>query len=147
MIKKMFSLLTPIFLIIMLIGCGGGLDDGSSNNSNGTNTNSGGGPTATPEDIRGRWFDVNRFDDQYDEMQAADIVFTEDKFSRGEVGVWWLVRVTGKKIECASVQDTEFQLALLLCNSYTISNDGVLSFSGGGMGNDGTSYKQLPTTP
>ena len=138
--KRMISLIIFVLGIILsftLFGCD--KNDPNEPDIHGT----GGGGTSVPSELRGKWYELSRFDEEDDQLQIADITFTENRFYVGDpcfdFGMELLVRVTGKKIEYADLLDTGFLLPVTLCESYSISN-GVLTFTGGQV--DGESYKQ-----
>jgi hypothetical protein len=141
--KRMLSLIILVLgLAWSFVLCGCNKDDGDAVTDPDLPGTGGNAGTSVPTELRGKWYDLERFDHEYDELEMADITFTGNRFYVGDpdvYGVEMLVRVTGKKIEFAYLMDTGFMIPLLLCDSYNISN-GVLTFTGGGY--DGESYKQ-----
>jgi hypothetical protein len=134
---SLIILVIGVILSFTLFGCD--KDDPNEPDIHGT----GGGSTSVPSELRGTWYELSRFDEEEDQLTIADISFTENRLYVGDpdydFGMELLVRVTGKKIEYASLLDTGFLLPVTLCESYNISN-GVLTFTGGLA--DGESYKQ-----
>ena len=113
----------------------GGMYDGESFSKNrGTKNNSTknkstenkNGDNFVPSELRGIW--QNLEENEYEVLNFTEnrLIIDDDITGRDE----YIIRVTGKQIEYADIDDKNFEIGILVCRSYTISGD-VLTFTGG----------------
>jgi hypothetical protein len=132
-----FPLLLGVFLAFSVIGCDD-TDPGDPSLPGG-----GAGATATPDELRGTWYEY----DSEDGLSAIpEFAFTEYNLLQGDpngVHTILLVRVNGKKIDYSpNAEAAQGGLWAPFCTSYNLSG-GSLTFSGGIMSSyEGTIYRQ-----